>query len=169
MFDPNNKIKKYDTVKDILKEFCDVRYGLYEVRKEGILKNMEEELLYLKNKIKFIGEIINNTISLKERDDDSLIEELKTKKYSLKEGTYEYLLTIQVRSMTSKRLEELKNKKINLEKDIEEYRNKTIKSIWKEELTELLKEYNKWLSFENERKVSKKDKKIKIKSKVNNK
>ena len=58
---------------------------------------------------------------------------------------------------------------LNLEKEIEEYRNKTIKSIWKEELTELLKEYNKWLSFENERKVSKKDKKIKIKSKVNNK
>ncbi len=169
MFGPDNKIKKYDCVKDILKEFCDIRHGLYEVRKEGILKNMEEDLLYLTNKIKFIGEIINNTISLRERDDESLNEELKSKKYALKEGTYDYLLTIQVRSMTSKRLEELKNKKINLEKEIEEYKNKTIKSIWKEELDELLKEHNKWLSFENERKVSKKDKKNKLKSKVSNK
>jgi DNA topoisomerase II len=165
MFNPENKIKKYDTVKDILEEFCNVRYSLYEVRKEGIIKDMEEELKYLKNKINFITEIVNNTISLKERDDESLNIELTTKKYDMKEGSFDYLLNIQVRSMTSKRIKELKDKETDLKHQLDRYRIKTIKDIWKEELNELVIEYNKWLTFENGRKISKikssnKDKKV---------
>ena len=38
---------------------------------------------------------------------------------------------------------------------------KTIKDIWTGEIHELVAEYNKWLSFENGRKVSSKDKKAK--------
>jgi DNA topoisomerase-2 len=156
LFDPSNKIKKYDTVQDILEEFCNVRYSLYEVRKEGIIKSLEEELLYLRNKIKFIGEIINNTISLKERDDESLNKELTTKKYALKDGSYDYLLNIQVRSMTSKRVKELQDKETDLKHQLDRYRIKTIKDIWRGEMDELVKDYNKWLEFENGRKVSKK-------------
>jgi DNA topoisomerase-2 len=161
MFDPENKIKKYDTVKDILDEFCKVRYSLYEVRKEGIIKDMEEELKYLKNKIKFISEIVNNTISLKERDDESLNKELTTKKYDMKEGSFDYLLNIQVRSMTSKRIKELRDKETDLSHQLNRYRIKTIKDIWTGELQELIEEYNKWLSFEDGRKVSSKDRKVK--------
>jgi DNA topoisomerase-2 len=161
MFDPENKIKKYDSVKDILEEFCSVRYSLYEVRKEGIIKDMENELKYLKNKINFITEIVNNTISLKERDDESLNKELTTKKYDMKEGSFDYLLNIQVRSMTSKRIKELKDKETDLKHQLNRYRIKTIKDIWTGELHELVTEYNKWASFENGRKVSLKDKKAK--------
>ncbi len=161
LFDPSNKIKKYETVQDILEEFCNVRYSLYEVRKEGIIKSMEEELLYLRNKIKFIGEIINNTITLKERDDESLNKELSTKKYALKEGSYDYLLNIQVRSMTSKRIKELTDKETDLKHQLDRYKIKTIKDIWRGEMDDLLKDYNKWLEFENGRKVSKKKKKTK--------
>lgn len=159
LFDPSNRIKKYETVRDILEEFCKVRYSLYEVRKEGIIKSMEDELLYLRNKIKFIGEIVNNTISLKDRDDDSLQKELTAKKYNMKEGSFDYLLNIQVRSMTSKRLKELKDKETDLNHQLNRYRIKTIKDIWKGELDELVTDYNKWLEFENGRKVSKKKKK----------
>jgi hypothetical protein len=117
---------------------------------------MEEELLYLRNKIKFIGEIINNTISLKERDDESLNKELTTKKYALKDGSYDYLLNIQVRSMTSKRVKELQDKETDLKHQLETYKKKSIKDIWRGEMDELVKDYNKWLEFENGRKVSKK-------------
>ncbi len=161
LFDPSNKIKKYETVQDILEEFCSVRYSLYEVRKEGIIKSLEEELLYLRNKIKFIGEIINNTISLKERDDESLNKELTTKKYALKDGSYDYLLNIQVRSMTSKRIKELTDKETDVKHQLDRYRIKTIKDIWRGEMDDLVKDYNKWLEFENGRKVSKKKKKSK--------
>ena len=156
LFDPSNKIKKYESVQHILEEFCNVRHSLYEVRKEGIVKSMEDELLYIKNKIKFIGEIINNTISLKERDDESLNKELVTKKYALKDGSYDYLLNIQVRSMTSKRVKELQDKETDLKHQLDRYRIKTIKDIWRGEIDELIKDYNKWLEFENGRKMSKK-------------
>ena len=127
---------------------------------EGKTK-LEEELKYLKNKINFITEIVNNTISLKERDDESLNKELTTKKYDMKEGSFDYLLNIQVRSMTSKRIKELKDKETDLKHQLDRYRIKTIKDIWTGELHDLVEEYNKWLSFENGRKVSSKDKKAK--------
>ncbi len=63
--------------------------------------------------------------------------------------------------MTSKRVNELKEKEDDLTKQLESYKSKTIKDIWKGEMNDLLKDYNKWLEFENGRKVSKKKKKAK--------
>ena len=63
--------------------------------------------------------------------------------------------------MTSKRIKELKDKETDLTQQLNKYRIKTIKDIWTEELNELVLEYNKWLSFENGRKTSSKDKKVK--------
>jgi hypothetical protein len=88
-------------------------------------------------------------------------KELTTKKYNMKEGSFDYLLNIQVRSMTSKRIKELKDKETDLKHQLNRYRIKTIKDIWTGELNELVEEYNKWLSFENGRKISSKDKKAK--------
>ncbi len=158
LFDANNKIKKYNTVKDILEEFCKLRLALYEVRKEGTINNMEEELKYLRNKIKFIKEIITNTISLKDRDDNDLEQELKKKKYDLKDGSFDYLLNIQVRSMTSKRVSDLEDKEKQQQLELDEYRKKSVKTMWREEINELQKEHNKWLVFEEGRKVSTKNK-----------
>ena len=79
----------------------------------------------------------------------------------MKEASFDYLLNIQVKSMTSKRIKELKDKEIDLKHQLNRYKIKTIKDIWTEELNELVADYKKWLSFENDRKISSKDKKAK--------
>ena len=63
--------------------------------------------------------------------------------------------------MTSKRVKELKDKETDVKHQLDRYRIKSIKDIWSGEMDDLLKDYNKWLEFENGRKVSKKKKKSK--------
>ena len=58
--------------------------------------------------------------------------------------------------MTSKRVKELQDKETDVKHQLDRYRIKSIKDIWRGEMDDLLKDYNKWLEFENGRKVSKK-------------
>ena len=94
--------------------------------------------------------IINNEISLKDRDDDELENELEEKNYN-KKGTetgkqsYDYLLSIQVRHMTGQRLKELENKERQVVEELNNYKKLTATDIWIKELDELLKKYKLWM------------------------
>jgi len=156
LFNSKGQIYRYESVEEIIHEFCQVRLALYQTRKDGIVNRMEKDLKYIRNKIRFIGEVVNNTISLKNRTDEDLHKELIQKKYdaiyddenideSEKKEDYSYLLNIQVRSMTGQRLKELQEKEKKMSTELEEYRKKTIKQIWTEELTELEEKYNVWV------------------------
>jgi len=152
LFDSKGKIHRYENVEEILEEFCETRLNLYKIRKEGVIKEFERELKYLRNKIRFIGEVVNSTISLKNRTDDDLHSELVQKKYDPllseddnSELDFSYLLNIQVRSMTGQRLKELQDKEKKMQKELDEYRKKSEKDLWIGELDELSTEYDKWV------------------------
>lgn len=169
LFDSNGKIKKYDAIKDILVEFCNKRRELYDIRKREQIKEMEEELKYLRNKIRFIGDIIENRIQLKNRSDESLQAELGEKKFDRKEDSYDYLLSIQIRACTGQRLDDLMKKEKEIVQGLEAYRKKSIEMIWSEELDELIQKYNQWMK-EQEQHTSSNEEDIKMpKKKIVNK
>ena len=150
LFNMEGKIVKYNNVREILEDFCAHRLKFYNIRKQGIIKVLEDDLKYLRNKIRFIKEFLDNKISLKNRDEDELEKELETKQYDKKESneklSYDYLLSIQVRTMTDKKLQELINKEKDDSLFFESYKKKDIKTIWIEELDEFLKHYKIWCS-----------------------
>ncbi|KAM3193857.1 hypothetical protein ACQJBY_070474 [Aegilops geniculata] len=57
--DLDGKIRKYDTPEDILKEFFKLRLQFYGKREVVMLQNIGEELLMLKNKLRFILAVID--------------------------------------------------------------------------------------------------------------
>jgi len=144
MFDKDDKIKRYDSIEEIIKDYYGIRYDFYKVRKNGIIKKLERELLFLRNKINFLECVLNNKITLKDKSQETLEEELLKRKFDKVDDSYEYLLSIQVRHMTGQKLTEIKEKEKKLNKDYEEYKKKTIETIWNEELDELLEKYKKW-------------------------
>jgi DNA topoisomerase-2 len=77
LFDKNEKIKKYDTVYEIMDDFCKERYDMYKKRKQGFLKCMKSDLKYLKNKYRFIKEVVDGKLSIKDQEDDALIKLLE--------------------------------------------------------------------------------------------
>ena len=139
LFDKDEKIKKYETVYEIMKDFCQERYDMYKKRKQGILKAMKYDLKFLRNKYRFIKEVVDGKINIQEQEDAALLEILEDRDYDLKEGKYEYLVSIQMRHITKTKIEELREQIEKLEEKINEYKKKTEKSIWLEELRELEK------------------------------
>jgi DNA topoisomerase-2 len=144
MFDKDDKIRRYENIEEIIREYYSIRYDFYKVRKNGIIKKIERELVFLRNKINFLECVLNNKITLKDKSTETLEEELLKRKFDKIDDSYEYLLSIQVRHMTGQKLTEIKEKEKKLNKEYEEYKKKTIETIWKEELDELLEKYAKW-------------------------
>lgn len=57
LFDKNGKIKRYDDEVQILEEFYQERYQLYQVRKDYLIRVLRREVAQLQNKQRFIQEI----------------------------------------------------------------------------------------------------------------
>ena len=50
-FDSKNRIKRYGSAEEILKEFYDLRLGLYRKRKQFLTNQLEREYVKLDNKV----------------------------------------------------------------------------------------------------------------------
>ena len=67
MFDANEMLKKYDKVEEIIEDYYIFRYSLYKTRKEFQLKELEEELVVLSNKARYIQETLDDKIDLRKK------------------------------------------------------------------------------------------------------
>lgn len=170
----NNKgiICKYDTVEDIMKEFYLIRLAYYTKRKDYMLKYMKRELDIFQAKIRFIEEFISGQINILHKEDDeveAILVERNFPKFSnsnmndVNENhinvdeivddsyNYDYLLNMKIKSLTKKKIDELKKmfeNKLALYNELEE---KTEKQLWKDDLLKFLDVYRSKLKEYNEK------------------
>jgi len=158
-YDKDNKIKKYTSVYKILDEHYHVRYQLYIKRKEYILRDLNNKLCVLENKIRFINEVINKTINVSECTKNDLLKQLFDKEYHLYDtkcniisevttfdivgNGYDYMIKMPIYTMSLDKVKELNDELNKIKDDIDIVFNKDIKTMWMEELDELLQYYNK--------------------------
>lgn len=145
LFSSQGKIRKYDNVYDILLEFCQVRYSYYVKRKLYIIASLEKDLLFLKNKLRFINDVMEEKLILNRRDERDVVHDLDTLKYDRFEGDYKYLLEMKIRSFTSHKLQELETSISTLEQRLLTVTNKSEKQMWIDDLDEFLVNYKKWM------------------------
>jgi DNA topoisomerase-2 len=67
LFDPNGKIKKYETLEDIIKDFMKVRMGCYKKRKAFMLEKMNRQLDLIDNKLRFVQLVVSETLEVEGR------------------------------------------------------------------------------------------------------
>ncbi|EFC50179.1 DNA topoisomerase II [Naegleria gruberi] len=174
LFSEEGGIKEYETVLDILKEFYPIRLKFYGKRKEYMLEKMKKELEILSNKVRFIMEVINETIQVKKRKKADLLKELKTKKYSSfpKEKKiaaagdiqneeeeeeedeekdvadltdgYNYLLSMPLWSLTVEKVKKLEKEKEEKVKEVEQLENTKPETMWLSELDEFLEKLDSY-------------------------
>ena len=150
LFDTENKIHKYNSIYEIIDEWYDYRFGLYIKRKEFILNKLNKELDIIKYKVKFIDEIINDTLNIRNKSKINVYEILDSKSYpklSLKldddNKNYDYLLNMNFYKLTSEEITKLKSEKEKKETEYETLLNTTEAQIWTNELDDLKQIYNK--------------------------
>jgi DNA topoisomerase-2 len=159
----NNKgiICKYDTVEDIMKEFYLLRLVFYTKRKEYMLKSMKKELDVIESKVRFIEGFISGEVNILHKEDDE-IEKILIEKNFPKFGSddidsddtssysYDYLLNMKIKSLTKKKIEELKKLFESKMGIYNELMAKTEKELWKDDLNSFLNIYRKKIKEYNE-------------------
>ncbi|KAG8198803.1 hypothetical protein JTE90_007107 [Oedothorax gibbosus] len=171
LFDHLGCLRKYNSPEEVLKEFFEVRFELYEKRKEYMIGVLEAESLRLKNQARFILEKIQFTIKvenkrrveminlLQERGYDS--DPLKTWKASLAtqeeeekadaepatENTsgpdYDYLLGMTMWSLTLEKKEELLRKRDEKIQELQDLKAKSPSDLWLKDLEVFEEELDK--------------------------
>jgi DNA topoisomerase-2 len=143
LFDTTHKLKKYDTVQDIIHEFCHFRYQLYIKRKVYMLGQIEKELVVLRNKLRFLTEVMSGKLVIQNVDEDDIIKTLKKTGYVTEnEGDqFGYLLGMHIRSFSKQKMEELSKSIQSLEESYKVIKATTEDDMWLKDIMEFEKEF----------------------------
>jgi DNA topoisomerase-2 len=76
-FSPENEIKKYSSVGDMLEDFYGTRLGAYEDRRGALLKALDAEICELRAKRLFIRAVLDGTLVIANKDDAYIVSRLK--------------------------------------------------------------------------------------------
>lgn len=170
LFDKNMRIKKYQSVHDIICEFCELRLSFYEKRKKYRLQDLMYLITIAKNKERFITEVINSTLEIHNKKEADVYRLLESRNYAKEpkrsaddkdESGFAYLLRLTIRSFTQEKIEDLQKEILTLETEHKKLLETKETDIWLQELAHLESVYKKWLSditVEQDNKVKKKTK-----------
>jgi hypothetical protein len=128
----------------------------YIKRKKYLLESLFKRIEMMKNKHRFLTEVMDGGLSLYRRKEENVIKDLEERGY-MKEMTkdsddndvdkgYNYLLRMHVRSYTDEKLVELEDDIKKHETEFATLEKTAEKDIWLKELDELEKDYNTWLT-----------------------
>ena len=160
LFDENEKLKKFKTPMEIIDHYIDIRMNTYVKRKKYLIKLLEHETKILINKVKFIKELLNNTLDMRNKKNIDICEMLKSKKYDIinDDNEFKYLIKLPMNSVSEENIEILeKNKNIKV-KELNDLINTKEKDIWLSELSNLKIEMIKFLQNNSKNKDKDKDK-----------
>ena len=149
LFDSNDKLKKYDNVKEIIDDYYITRLQLYQTRKEYLINTLTKELIILSNKAKYIQENLEGSIDLLKKTKEQVIEMLQYKKYDKsdceQEGNeYKYLIKMPMDSVTEENVQKLLMDKGNKETELLKIKTITNQQMWLNELNILSQEYESY-------------------------
>ncbi len=139
VFLENDKLKRMASVNTILDVFCTKRMESYTIRKEKQLQTMKKKKDVLKNKCRFLKEVIENKLEVFRVKEVDLINRMEKDKYLKVDKSFDYLLNMHMRSFTEEQLLKLQNELDDILKKIKILNDTDTKDIWKNELNELKK------------------------------
>ena len=178
LYSAKGQITKFKKAEDIIDQYYQVRLDNYYIRKTFQLKQLKNELDIIKYKVKFIRFIFAGKIIINNKPKIHIMKQLETLKFpqlTLNKNdtpSFNYLLNMPIYSLTKEKIEELEKQQNIKTVQYDKLESTAPKQIWKNELNELLENYEKWWeqqlrlddAFTNIKKT-----KIKIKSKKSKK
>ena len=203
LFSPEGKLKKYNSIEEILETFYGLRLKYYHLRKDYMISVLKKEVATLSNKARFIKMVIEDELIIKRKKRAVLVNELydlkfdtqtmlnekkqKTKeeinrehelqnsgekgenqneenpsdneqenqskdkikpKVPIKE--YDYLLNMNLWSLTHEKIEELLKQKELKEKELSVLEQTEVETLWDNDLDNLEEELTKYENMEEE-------------------
>jgi DNA topoisomerase-2 len=129
----NGRLKKFDSVDDLLTWFVKFRTGKYEVRRLKLIEQYEADLALANEKIRFIKFYIANAKWFSTSKKAEIEERLTKEKFV----HIDELMSIRVYNLTRDQIEKLEADIVEIEKTLEYYRTTTAQKMYTKELKEL--------------------------------
>ena len=146
----NNEIVKYSNPNNMIKDYADIRLQVYQNRKDYWIRILENELDLLRYRRKFIKEVISNKLIISKKQKQVLIDELKEREYPElstninSKPSFDYLVGMPMWTLTQEKIDELESNYNDKKMELDNFKNKTIQTLWLEELDILLESYITW-------------------------
>jgi DNA topoisomerase-2 len=153
LFTSEDKLKKYDSVEEIIDDYFDIRLEYYEDRKDFMIESLEKELMILSNKAKYIQELLDGTIDLRKKKKQEIIDMIKDKEYDAidSDEEFKYLVKMPMDSVSEENVEKLLKEHHAKQDELERINSTTIETMWLSELEILEHEYQE---YQKERELS---------------
>jgi DNA topoisomerase-2 len=146
LFTSEDKLKKYESVEEIVDDYFDIRLEYYEDRKDNMIEALERDLLILSNKAKYIQELLNGTIDLRKKKKQEIIDMLQDKEYDTidKDEEFKYLVKMPMDSVSEENVEKLLKEHHAKQDELDRIKATTIQQMWLSELEILEHEYQEY-------------------------
>lgn len=164
-FDLNGKIRKYTSAEQILDDFYPKRLEYYAKRKENLANDLQKQYDRISNQALFIKKIIAKELTVSNKKKADIEEELKTLKFMQifkektprevgeeaqedegeedeRSGGYEYLLSMNLWSLTKERVEKLLKEQDERRHELEILLALSPFDMWNTDLDAFLAEWN---------------------------
>jgi len=143
LFDAKDKLKKYEKVEEIIDDYFETRLQMYQTRKDYMIDAIEKELVLLSNKARYIKENLDDTIDLRKKKKEQVIQMLQEKGYDIigDDFEYKYLIKMPMDSVTDENVEKIFREQGAKEVELETIKSTTINQFWSSELDSLREEY----------------------------
>jgi DNA topoisomerase-2 len=146
VLDEFGKLKVFSSASEIIEYFVGFRLSFYDKRKKYLIDKAEQELLVLSNKARFIKDIIDGRLKVNNVPRKEIVLYLQTANFDEVNGSYNYLLSLPIYTLTKETYEELISAERQKIEEIAKLKSMEPKQMYREDLQELKKalqkEYN---------------------------
>jgi DNA topoisomerase-2 len=161
LYDENNRLKNFKSPEDILEYYYTHRLEYYTKRRDYLIGILEQEVVMLSTRARFILDVINEVIRIRNvprlevvsqllkleypimADGEKLIPLEKTTKLQKDDANYDYLVRMPIYSLTKEKVEELLQEKESKIRELDILKAKTDKDLWCADLQVFETEYKK--------------------------
>ena len=146
LFTDKHKLKKYKDVYEIISDFMRVRLKGYADRKKYMVNKLEKEAKLLTNKARFILEQCDDTIDLRKKKKQQVIDMLKERNYDMidNDNEYKYLRNMRIEQVEEENVQKLLKERDDKLTEVNVLKQTSLTDIWKKELLELKKQFGKY-------------------------
>ncbi len=140
VIDENNKLQYLDSVQEVFDIFYKTRLQGYYDRKDSMIKSLKYDISFNQNKALFIKNIIDKAITIDDLHQPKLVVEqlLKDKGFESCDG-YDYLMNMNLRSLTEDGYIRLLERVKELQSQLEYIENTSPEKMWADDLSKIKK------------------------------
>ena len=102
------KVVEYKSIYEIIDAYYNIRLDYYDKRKKYLINELTQKILELYSKYLFIKGVIDKEIIISNKSDEAIEKQLIAIPKIIKINNYDYLLNMQMRSITKTHYEKVK-------------------------------------------------------------